>query len=68
MAITMTAIIFLNFDAMPIIRLLIRIISDVTANYNYLSDFNEILYSSQLNDGEYNGDNYFAKFLCRTLN
>ena len=36
MAITMAAIIFLNFHATPIIRLLIRIISDIAAYYNYL--------------------------------
>ena len=59
MAITMAAIIFPNFHATPIIRLLIMIISDIAANYNYLSDFNEILYSSQLKDGKYIGDNYF---------
>ena len=64
----MAAIIFLNFHATPIIRLLIRIISDIAANYNYLLDVNEILYSSQLKDGEYNGDNYFSKFLCHTFN
>ena len=68
MAITMGAIIFLNFHDTPIIRLLIRIISDIMANYNYLSDFNEILYSSQLKDGEYNGDNYFSKFSCHAFN
>ena len=33
---------------MPIIRQLIRIINDIAANCNYLSDVNEILYSSQL--------------------
>ena len=59
----MAAIIFLNFNGTPIIRLLIRIISDIAAYYNYLSDFNEILYSSQLKDGEYNGENYFSKLL-----
>ena len=48
MAITMAAFIFLNFHATPLIRLLIRIISDIAAYYKYLSDFNEILYSSQL--------------------
>ena len=64
----MAAIIFLNFRATPIIRLLIRIISDIAAYYNYLSDFNEILYSSHLKDGEYNGDNYFSKFLCHAYN
>ena len=50
-----------NFDTTPIIWLLIKIISDIATNYNYLSDFNEILYSSQLKDGEYNGENYFSK-------
>ena len=51
-----------------LIRLLIRIISDIAAYHNYLSGFNEILYSSQLKDGEYNGDNYFSKFLCHAFN
>ena len=52
---------------MPKIRLLIRMFSDIKANYNYLSDFNEILYSSQLKDGEDSGVNYFSTFLCQTL-
>ena len=43
-------------------------ISDITANYNYLTYFNEILYGSQLKDGEYNSDNYFFKFLCHPFN
>ena len=68
MAITMAAIFFLNFYATHIIRLLIRMLSDIKANYNYLSDFKEILYSSQLKDGKYNGDNYFSKFLCHAYN
>ena len=68
MAITMAAIIFLTFHATPIIRLLIRIISDIATYYNDLSDFNEILYSSQLKDGEYNGGNYFSKALCHAVN
>ena len=68
MAITMAALILLNFHATPIIRLLIRIISDIAANYNYLSDFNEISYSNQLKDGKYNGDNYISNFLCHTFN
>ena len=67
MGITMTAMIFLDFNIKPIIRLLIKIISGIAANYNFLSDFNEILYSSQLKDGEYNGDNYFSKCLCHTF-
>ena len=64
----MAAIIFLNYHATPIIRLIVRIISDITANYNYLSDFDKILYSSQLKDSEYNGDNYFSKLFCHAFN
>ena len=60
----MAAIIFLDFHATPIIRLLIRIISDIAANFYYLSDVNEILYGSKLKDGKYNGDNCYSKFLC----
>ena len=67
MAITMAAVIFLNFHTTPIIRLLIRIVSDLKVTHNYLSDLNEILYSDQSEDGEYNGDNYFSKFLCHAL-
>ena len=59
---------FFNFNTTPIIRLLIKIISDIMANCNYLSDFIEILYSSQLKECEYNGDNYFSKFLCHAFN
>ena len=64
----MLTFIFEIYYATPIIRLLIRIISDIAANYNFLSDVNEILYRSQLKDGEYNGDNYFSKFLCHAFN
>ena len=67
MAITMASIIFLNFHATPIIRLLIRIISDIAAYYNYISDFNEILYSSKLKDAEYNGYNYFQNSYATPL-
>ena len=38
-------------NVMPISRLLIRVISDLKATCNYLSDLNEILYSDQLEDG-----------------
>ena len=58
MAITKMAFIFQMHYVTPIIRLLIGVISDV----NYLSDLNEIFYSDQSKDGEYNGDNYFSKF------
>ena len=53
MAITMAAIIFLNFHATPIIRLLIRVISDLKVTCNCLADLNEILCSNQLEDGKY---------------
>ena len=48
--------------ATPIIRLLIRVISDLKVTYNYLSDLNEILYTNHLKDGEYSGDNNFSNF------
>ena len=68
MANTMVTIIFQNSYATPLIRLLIRVISDVKVTCNYLSDLNEILYNEQLEDGEYGGDHYFSKFLCHALN
>ena len=68
MANTMVTIIFQNSYATPLIRLSLRLISDLKVTCNYLSDLNEILYSEQLEDGEYNGDNYFSKFLCHALN
>ena len=64
----MVTIIFQNSYATPIIRLLIRVISDLKVICNYLSDLNEIFYSDQLEDGKYYGDNYFSKFLCHTIN
>ena len=42
--------------AIPIIRLLIRVISDLKVNFNYLSDIDEMFYTEQLKDGECNGD------------
>ena len=68
MANTKMVFIFQIFYATPIIRLLIGVISDLKVTCNYLSDLNEILYSDQLEDGEYRGDNYFSKFLCHALN
>ena len=56
MANTMVIIIFQNSYAMPIIRVLIRVISDLKVTCNYLSDLNEILYIDQLEDGKYCGD------------
>ena len=68
MAYTKMALIFQIYDATPIIRLLIRVISDCKVTCNYLSDVNEILYNEQLEDFQYQGDNYFSKFLCHALN
>ena len=64
----MVTIIFQNSYATPLIRLSMRLISDLKVTYNYLSDLNQIFYSEQLEDGEYNVDNYFSKFLCHALN
>ena len=68
MANTMVTIIFQNSYATPLIRLSLRLISNLKVTCNYLSDLNEILYIEQLEDGEYNGDNYFSKLLCHALN
>ena len=68
MANTVVIFIFQISYAMPIIRVLIRVISDLKVTCNYLLDLNEILYSDQSEDGEYYGDNYFSKFLCHTIN
>ena len=64
----MVTIISQNSYATPLIRLLIKVISDLKVTCNYLSDLNEILYNEQLEDGEYRGDNDFSKFLCHALN
>ena len=48
--------------ASPIIKLLIRIISDLKANYNYLSDLDDMFHAKQLRNGKYNSDNYFSNF------
>ena len=57
MANAMVTIIFEMFDATPIIRLLIRVISDLKVIFNYLSDLDEMFSTKQLKDGECNGDN-----------
>ena len=62
MANTIVTIIFQNSYATPIVRVLIRVISDLKVTCNYLSDLNKILYNEQLEDGEYRGYNYFSKF------
>ena len=68
MANTVVTIIFQNFYATPLIRVLIRVISDLKVTCNCLLDLHEILYNEQLEDDEYRGDNYFSKFLCHTSN
>ena len=44
------------------IRLLIKAISDLKVNFNYLSDLDEMFYTKQLKDGKCNGENYFSNF------
>ena len=56
---TVVTFIFQISYATPIIRLLIRVISALKVNFNYLWDLDEMFYTKQLKDGEYNGDNYF---------
>ena len=48
--------------AMPIIRLLIRVNSDLKVNFKYLSDLDEMFYAMQMKDGKCNGGNYFSNF------
>ena len=55
----MVTIMFQISDATPIIRLLIRVISDLKVNFNYLSDIDEKFYTKRLKNGEYNGGSYF---------
>ena len=59
MANAMVTIIFQISDAMTIIRLLIRVISDLKVNFNYWWDLGDLFYTKQLKDGECNGVNYF---------
>ena len=55
-------IIFQSSYATPIIRILIRVISDLKGNCNYLSDLHEMLHTKQLKDPGYNVDNKFSNF------
>ena len=59
---TMMAFIFQISYATPVITLLIRVISDLKANHNYLSDLDEIFHTKQLKNGEYNSENYISNF------
>ena len=64
----MVTIIFQISDATPIISPSIRVISDLTVNFNYLWDLDEMFFTKQLKDDEYNGDNYFSNFWCHAYN
>ena len=64
----MVTIIFQISDATSIIRPLIRVISDLKVNFNYLSYLAEMFYNKQWKDSECNGDNYFSNFLCHAYN
>ena len=55
----MVTIIFQISDAMPIIRLLIRVFNGLKVNFKYLWDLGEMFFTKQLKDGECNGDSYF---------
>ena len=57
----MVAIIYQMSDAAPIIRLLIRVISELKVNFNYLWDLDKMFYTKQLKDGECNGDNLMPR-------
>ena len=59
---TMMAFLFQISYATPVIKLLIRVISDLKANFNYLSDLDEMFHTKQLRNGEYNSGNYFSNF------
>ena len=61
MANAMVTIIFQISDATPVIRLLIRVVSDLKVTFNYLSYLDEMFYTKQLKDGICNGDNHFFK-------
>ena len=68
---TMVTIVFESSYATPIIRILIRVISELKVNIsdcNYISDLDKIFCTKQLKDVEYNGDNYFSNFCCHTHN
>ena len=54
--------IFQISDVTPIISLLIRVISDLKVNFNYLSYLDEMVFTKHLKDGKCNGDNYFSNF------
>ena len=59
---------FQNSYATPLIRLFFRVISDLKVTFNYLLDLYEILYSNQLEDGDYKDGIYFSNVLCHAYN
>ena len=62
MANTVVTFIFQISYATPIITLLFWVIADLKVNFNYLSVLDELFYTKQLKDGEWNGGNYFLNF------
>ena len=58
--------IFQNYYATPLIRLLVRVISDIKVNYSYVSDLGEMFHTNQLKDGECKGAIVFQIF-CANL-
>ena len=61
----MVTIIFQISDAALIISLLIRVISGLKVNFKYLWDFDEMFFTKQLKDGEYNGKVFKSMLLIR---
>ena len=55
---TTIAFIYRISYASPIIELLIRVVSDIKATFNYLSDLDEIFHTKQLKNGKCNSDNF----------
>ena len=51
----MVTIIFQISDATPIIKLLIRVIIGLKVNFKYLWNLDEMFFTKQLKDGEYDG-------------
>ena len=49
----MVTIILQISDATPIIRPIIRVISDLKVDFNYLCDLDEMFYTTQFKDGEF---------------
>ena len=63
----MVTIIFQISDATPIIRLLIRIISDLKVHFKYLADLDEMSRTKQLKGGECKGNNFFQNSDATTI-